>query len=79
MTQIYTTYSNKSTGQLSLITSFLNWAGTASRIFTTLQETQDLIMLIMYITSFTLNGVILLQFFIYRDQGKQEKQQKKLE
>lgn len=65
LTQIYTIYSNQSTGQISFITSFLNWAGTASRIFTTLQETQDNIILFMYISNFIVNGIIVLQFLIY--------------
>jgi len=69
LTQVYTTFVNKSTGQLSLITSFMNWAGTLSRIFTTIQETQDAIILTTFLTSFALNGIILVQFVIYWNSG----------
>ena len=65
LSQVYTTFVNKTTGQLSVITSFLNWSGTAARIFTTLQETQDPIILIMYTSSFIVNSIIMLQFGIY--------------
>jgi mannose-P-dolichol utilization defect protein 1 len=65
ISQVYTTFANKTTGQLSVITSYLNWSGTAARIFTTLQETQDPIILIMYISSFIVNSIIMLQFGIY--------------
>ena len=73
LTQIYATYSDQSTGQLSFVTSFLNFAGTASRIFTTLQETQDPIMLVMYISNFILNGIIVLQFFVYKSSSSSDK------
>ncbi len=36
--QIYQSYSNKSTGQLSIVTYALNLAGASARIFTTLQQ-----------------------------------------
>lgn len=75
LTQIYTIYSNESTGQLSFITSFLNWAGTASRIFTTIQETQDSIMLLMYVSNFIVNGIIVIQFFMYGSEAKKAKKQ----
>lgn len=65
LSQVYTTFVNKTTGQLSLITSYLNWSGTAARIFTTMQETQDPIMLSMFITSFVLNSIIMVQFVMY--------------
>lgn len=65
LSQVYTTFVNKTTGQLSVITSFLNWSGTAARIFTTLQETQDPIILITYTSSFIVNSIIMLQFGIY--------------
>lgn len=65
LSQVYTTFVNRTTGQLSLITSYLNWSGTAARIFTTMQETQDPIMLSMFITSFVLNSIIMVQFVMY--------------
>jgi hypothetical protein len=73
LTQVYTTYSNQSTGQLSFITCALNFGGAASRIFTTLRETQDPIMLFMYCTNFTVSGIIVLQFYLYGSAAKKVK------
>ena len=81
-TQIFTIYANGTTGQLSLITSYLNWSGSAARIFTTMQETQDPITLLMFAISFTLNTIIMVQFVIYWNvgapkgkEGKEKKEQ----
>ena len=51
----------------------MNWAGTASRIFTTIQETGDTIILLMFVTNFIMNGVILIQFYLYGGKAKDEK------
>ena len=64
---------NSTTGQLSFITAFLNWAGTAARIFTTLQETQDSLMIATYCTSFTVNTIVLFQFYWYWNVDKKKK------
>lgn len=68
---------NKTTGQLSFITAFLNWGGTAARIFTTVQETEDPILLLMYLSSFTMNFIILIQFAIYWNVPVSEKDKQK--
>jgi len=39
-------YQNKSTGQLALITVLLAWAGNVARVFTTLQEVKDPLLLV---------------------------------
>ncbi len=78
---MYAIYSNGSTGQLSLITSYLNWAGAAARIFTTMQETQDPITLLIFSISFALNTIIMIQFVVYWNagtvvkKGKEKKEQ----
>ncbi len=79
---MYAIYSNGSTGQLSLITSYLNWSGAAARIFTTMQETQDPITLLIFSISFTLNTIIMIQFVVYwnagtvkKGKGKEKKEQ----
>jgi len=82
LSQVVATFMNKTTGQLSFITSFLNWAGTAARIFTTVQETEDPILILMYISSFTVNSIILLQFLIYWNvspSGKEDTDKQKKE
>ena len=81
LSQVVTTFVNKTTGQLSMITCLLNWLGTAARIFTTLQETQDFIMLVNYVSSFVVNTVIMVQFVVYwnaksAQTAKEEKEKK---
>ena len=68
-----TTFRNRSTGQLSLITCTLNWLGTGARIFTTIQETQDPIILASFTTGFVMNSVILAQFICYPAQPPKAK------
>jgi mannose-P-dolichol utilization defect protein 1 len=65
LSQIITTFKNGTTGQLSLITCTMNWLGTGARIFTTLQETQDPIILATFTSSFFMNSIILAQFACY--------------
>jgi len=64
--QIKLIYQNKSTGQLSIITTLLAWAGNIARVFTTSQEVKDPLLLAFFIIGSILNGTVLLQFFIYR-------------
>ena len=82
--QIYTSYKSKSTGPLSTITYGLNMMGNAARIFTSLKETNDIIMVGGFVVSFVLNLIIFLQIIYYnkKDEGKQfieikEKKEKK--
>jgi len=63
--QIYTNYKNRSTGALSGITYFLQFAGAIARVFTTLHQTGDVISLIGYSVAAFLNGVIFSQILIF--------------
>jgi len=63
--QIYTSFKNKSTGPLSPITFILALLGTIARIFTTLTETKDLLVLLTYSWSGFLTSVIIGQIYIY--------------
>lgn len=63
--QAYTNYSNGNTGQLSAITCFLLFFGSLARIFTSIQETGDASMIIMYTCSTVANAVIVLQLLYY--------------
>ncbi len=65
MIQVITTYQNGSTGQLAFITALMNWLGTLGRIFTTVKETMDPLILASFTTSFGLNTVIMIQFLWY--------------
>eukprot|EP00462_Mataza_sp_D1_P020775 CAMPEP_0175139942 /NCGR_PEP_ID=MMETSP0087-20121206/11193_1 /TAXON_ID=136419 /ORGANISM="Unknown Unknown, Strain D1" /LENGTH=160 /DNA_ID=CAMNT_0016423029 /DNA_START=257 /DNA_END=739 /DNA_ORIENTATION=+ len=73
--QIMTNFSNKSTGQLAFITCFLNFLGCVARIFTTLTEVSDLVVLSSVVISTVLNGILFLQVVMYW--GAQAKADKK--
>jgi len=68
--QIWMNFKNKSTGQLALTTFFLNFVGSLARIFTTLKELDDIIILSGYIMGTFLNGTILGQILIYSEKKK---------
>ncbi|XP_066537390.1 mannose-P-dolichol utilization defect 1b [Hoplias malabaricus] len=63
--QASTNYRNGHTGQLSAISVFLLFAGTLARIFTTVQETGDSLMILTYIISSCCNGLIAAQVLYY--------------
>jgi len=63
--QIYTNYVNRSTGALSGVTYFMQFAGAIARIFTTLHQTGDLVSLLGYSVAAFLNGVIFSQILIF--------------
>jgi mannose-P-dolichol utilization defect protein 1 len=65
LSQIISTYRMKSTGQQSFITAFLNAIGGFARIFTTLREVKDTLMLLSVSLSTGLNMIILLQMLTY--------------
>jgi len=63
--QIIENYRNGSTGQLSAITLFLLFAGSLARIFTSIQETGDMTVVIVYITATSCNAILTLQMLYY--------------
>ena len=63
--QIYTNFKNKSTGELSVITCVLQLGGTAARVFTTLKEVDDKVILTGFLLGLVLNAIITLQIFWY--------------
>jgi mannose-P-dolichol utilization defect protein 1 len=63
--QIYTNFKNKSTGQLSAFTIINYFAGSAARVFTTMTELDDPLMLFGNLLAAGLNGVLVLQLFAY--------------
>ncbi|KAI8382253.1 hypothetical protein BD560DRAFT_386086 [Blakeslea trispora] len=66
--QIKMNYINKSTGQLSAFAVLNYFIGTTARAFTTWTELDDSIMLGGNILASVLNGVLVVQLFIYRKQ-----------
>lgn len=63
--QISQNFQSKSTGNLSAITCFGVFLGATARVFTTLQDVDSLNILLGYITSAFLNGVIAFQILLY--------------
>ncbi|CAB3398322.1 unnamed protein product [Caenorhabditis bovis] len=63
--QCWQNYNAQSTGQLSLISVFLQFAGTVARVFTSVQDTGDQLLIVSFASAAILNGLIFAQFFIY--------------
>jgi mannose-P-dolichol utilization defect 1 len=63
--QIIANYQQGGTGQLSAFAVFNYLAGSLSRIFTTLQEVDDKLILYGFIAGFTLNAVLAAQMVYY--------------
>ncbi|GAQ37662.1 hypothetical protein AtubIFM54640_000487 [Aspergillus tubingensis] len=63
--QIYTIWREGGTGQLSAFAVFNYLAGSLSRIFTTLQEVDDKLILYGFIAGFTLNLILAGQMLYY--------------
>ncbi|KAJ5090641.1 monosaccharide-P-dolichol utilization protein [Penicillium argentinense] len=63
--QIYTIWSEGGTGQLSAFAVFNYLAGSLSRIFTTLQEVDDKLILYGFIAGFSLNVILATQMIYY--------------
>lgn len=65
LTQAWTNYSNSSTGQISAATAFLLLAGSLARIFTSIQETGDSMIILTFCVSSFVNGIIAAQVIYY--------------
>jgi len=75
--QIISNFRNGHTGQLSAITCFLLALGAIARIFTSIQETGDQLIILTYICSSTVNSIIALQVLWYWNATKAVVEQKK--
>jgi mannose-P-dolichol utilization defect protein 1 len=71
--QAVTNYKNQSTGQLSAVTCFMLFLGALARVFTTMQETGDEILLFTYLCTSALNGVIAGQVLWYWNSDKHKR------
>ncbi|BAT82628.1 Mannose-P-dolichol utilization defect 1 protein-like protein [Vigna angularis] len=75
--QIWQNFSNKSTGELSFLTSFMNFAGSMVRVFTTIQENAPNSVLLGYAIGVATNFTILSQIILYqKPQVEKEKKTK---
>ena len=63
--QIVANFRNGHTGQLSFIMVLLLFLGAMARIFTTIQETGDKVMLVTFLVSTVLNGTLVFQVLFY--------------
>jgi mannose-P-dolichol utilization defect protein 1 len=74
--QIMKNFSNKSTGQLSVITYAANTLGCIARIFTTIQEGGGTAMLRSYCISLILNSILVAQILVFGNKGVAAKKAK---
>lgn len=71
--QAWTNFARRSTGQLSVGTVFLRWAGSLVRVVTTIAQLNgDIVVLANHLLGVLGCSVLLLQLWLYRD-GKQAK------
>ncbi|KAI9882903.1 MAG: hypothetical protein M1823_005342 [Watsoniomyces obsoletus] len=70
--QIWTVYKEGGTGQLSAFAVFNYLAGSLSRIFTTLQEVDDKLILYGFVAGFILNAVLAAQMVYYWNSPSKE-------
>ncbi|KAL4796821.1 hypothetical protein BDV19DRAFT_77640 [Aspergillus venezuelensis] len=75
--QILTIWQEGGTGQLSAFAVFNYLAGSLSRIFTTLQEVDDKLILYGFLAGFSLNLVLAAQMLYYWNSPVQSKKQQK--
>ncbi|KAM0034882.1 putative mannose-P-dolichol utilization defect 1 protein [Helianthus debilis subsp. tardiflorus] len=71
--QIWENFKNKSTGELSFLTSFMNSLGSIVRVFTSLQEKAPTSVVMGSVVGILTNGAILSQIIIYQKPTKKEK------
>lgn len=65
MVQALANYNNGSTGQLSAVTVTMLFLGSMARIFTSIQETGDLIIILTFCVATLANGVLMAQLIYY--------------
>ncbi|KAF5747028.1 Mannose-P-dolichol utilization defect 1 protein isoform 1 [Tripterygium wilfordii] len=73
--QIWQNFSNKSTGELSFLTCFMNFGGSMVRVFTSIQENAPTSVILGSVIGIVTNGTILSQIILYRkpEAGKEKK------
>lgn len=75
--QIYANYANKNTGTLSALSSWGVFLGAIARIFTTLQEVDSVNILLGYVASALMNGIVAIQILMYRGNAPPKDEKKK--
>ncbi|KAL7127497.1 hypothetical protein ABFS83_14G256800 [Erythranthe nasuta] len=64
--QIWANFKNKSTGELSFLTSLMNFAGSMVRVFTSMQEKAPMSVVMGSVIGIMTNGTILSQIIMYQ-------------
>ncbi|KAL6207891.1 PREDICTED: mannose-P-dolichol utilization defect 1 protein homolog 2 [Fragaria vesca subsp. vesca] len=76
--QIWQNFSNKSTGELSFLTNFMNFGGSMVRVFTSIQEQAPKSVLLGSVLGVATNSILLSQILIYqKPKSRAEKEKKK--
>lgn len=65
LVQALTNIKNGHTGQLSAITMFMLFFGSAARIFTSIQETGDTVVILTYVAGTLANALLVFQMLYY--------------
>ncbi|EYC01970.1 hypothetical protein Y032_0103g3567 [Ancylostoma ceylanicum] len=71
--QAWQNYREQSTGQLSLVSASMQLAGTIARVFTSVQDTGDNLLIASFAIAAVLNAVLFVQFFLYWNEAKRKK------
>lgn len=76
MNQVIMNFKNSSTGVLSAFQLILQFLGCVARIFTSIQETGDMQMIVNYLVTSAVNGMLMMQLFIYWNNSGAQKKKK---
>ncbi|KAK1294287.1 hypothetical protein QJS10_CPA16g01210 [Acorus calamus] len=76
--QIWKNFKNKDTGELSLLTCLMNFAGSVVRVFTSMQENAPTSVIMGSVLGIATNGTILSQILLYQ-RPKDAKKEKKVQ
>jgi len=74
ISQIYNSFKTKSTGSLAMFTFVLSFLGNVARVFTTVTESFEIPILLMYLYAAFLNLVIMFQIFLYGSKSEKGKE-----
>ncbi|MCE7766889.1 hypothetical protein GQL56_30145, partial [Pseudomonas putida] len=69
-------FQNRSTGELSFLTFFMNFAGSMVRVFTSLQEKAPMSVALGSALGVLMNGTILSQIIIYQKPTPQKEKKR---
>ena len=69
--QVFETFREKHTGNLSIVTTSMALFGGTIRILTTLQETGDMVVIAGYLLSVSLSLLMFIQYWMYLAKTKE--------